>query len=380
MAELAIVLPILLILVLATIDFGRAFFGWVALNNVARVGANYAALHRDAWTVPGSPAEQDEYQTRMDTSADRFGCNPVKDPVTNKWPQPVFGPATAPGDPNAWATVGITCNFSPVAPGIRQIVGTTVKITASSTFPITYGCLAFCGAVPAPTPPPPTNNCRTIPTMSGLSVAGARRAWADAGFTGALTPGPDPSTDARTVDTFVITPPADADNCTGSTAFFADTINVALVPLVTPKPTPTCVYVPNLSGMTVAEGRSAWAAAGFTDPFTPATDPITDAEIITSQTTTPASAIGDCVEPPAVAVDVTYVPGPPPAPAAPCKVPSLVNTASTEAQAAWGPAPGAGFTGTLTFDKPNKLPYTIKTQTLVGGTYVGCGASMHVAP
>ena len=47
LAELALVLPIVLLLVLVTVDFGRAFFGWVTLNNMARVGANYAALHRD---------------------------------------------------------------------------------------------------------------------------------------------------------------------------------------------------------------------------------------------------------------------------------------------------------------------------------------------
>jgi len=40
-----------------TIDFGRAFYGWITLNNMARVGANYAALHRDSWTTPGSPAD-----------------------------------------------------------------------------------------------------------------------------------------------------------------------------------------------------------------------------------------------------------------------------------------------------------------------------------
>jgi len=372
LVELALVLPIVMLLVMITIDFGRAFFGWISLNNMARVGANYAALHRDAWTTPGSPAERTEYATLMAASADRIGCALNPNPPA----QPIFGPAITPGDPDAWATVGLTCDFSPVAPGIRQVLGSVIKINASSTFPISYGCIKDCGAVPAPTPPPPVNNCRTIPAMSGLSVAGARRAWAAAGFTGPLSPAA-PTSDTRTVDTFTITPPADADPCTGGTAFFAASITVALVPVVTPPPTATCRYVPNLTGMTLLDARTAWTAAGFTDPFTPPTDPAIDGDIVTTQTVTPTAAIGDCVEPPAYAVAVTYSSAPPAPPAAPCKVPSLVNTESSVAQTAWGPT-GAGFTGTLTFSHQNQLPYTIKTQTLVGGTYQGCGSSMQV--
>ena len=58
LAELALVLPIVLLLVLVTVDFGRAFFGWVTLNNMARVGANYAALHREFVDDSGNPADQ----------------------------------------------------------------------------------------------------------------------------------------------------------------------------------------------------------------------------------------------------------------------------------------------------------------------------------
>ena len=364
-------LPIVMLLVMITIDFGRAFYGWITLNNMARVGANYAALHRDSWTTPGSPADRQEYLDLMAASADRLGCA-----VANPLPQPVFGPAITPGDPDAWATVGLTCDFSPVAPGIRQVLGNVIKINASSTFPITYGCIKDCGAVPAPTPPPPVDNCRNVPAIAGMSVKGARQAWVAAGFTGAFNPAT--GDDTRTIDTFVTTAPPGADTCTGMTAFFASSITATLVPLVTPPPTPTCVYIPNLIGMTVGDARTAWTAAGFTDPFTPPADPATDGDIVTTQTVTPAAAIGDCVEPPAVAVAVTYTSAPPPPPAAPCKVPSLVNTQSTAAMAAWGPAPGAGFTGALTFRHSNQLPYLIKTQTLVGGTYVGCGSSMEV--
>lgn len=44
--ELAFVLPILLTIVFACLDYGRAICGQIALTNVARVGAEYGATHR----------------------------------------------------------------------------------------------------------------------------------------------------------------------------------------------------------------------------------------------------------------------------------------------------------------------------------------------
>ena len=54
MVESALVLPILALLLVMAIDFGRVFFGWVALQNAARIGADFAAQTPDAWD--GMPA------------------------------------------------------------------------------------------------------------------------------------------------------------------------------------------------------------------------------------------------------------------------------------------------------------------------------------
>jgi Flp pilus assembly protein TadG len=43
MAELALALPVLILLFLAAIDFGRAFYVWIAVNNAARAGAQYGS-------------------------------------------------------------------------------------------------------------------------------------------------------------------------------------------------------------------------------------------------------------------------------------------------------------------------------------------------
>jgi len=47
LVEFALVLPLLLVLLLMAVDFGRVYFGWVTLTNASRVGANYAAAPPD---------------------------------------------------------------------------------------------------------------------------------------------------------------------------------------------------------------------------------------------------------------------------------------------------------------------------------------------
>ena len=49
-AEFAIVLPILLILVLGSFDLGRLFFAYISVSNAARNGVQYASASPDAPT------------------------------------------------------------------------------------------------------------------------------------------------------------------------------------------------------------------------------------------------------------------------------------------------------------------------------------------
>jgi Flp pilus assembly protein TadG len=43
LVELAISLPVLVLLFLAAVDFGRVFYMWIAVNNAARAGAQYGS-------------------------------------------------------------------------------------------------------------------------------------------------------------------------------------------------------------------------------------------------------------------------------------------------------------------------------------------------
>ena len=45
LVELALILPVLLLILLAAIDFGRVLFSWIEVTNAAREGAAYAILN-----------------------------------------------------------------------------------------------------------------------------------------------------------------------------------------------------------------------------------------------------------------------------------------------------------------------------------------------
>jgi hypothetical protein len=366
LVEFALVAPVLFLLLLIAVDFGRLFVGWITLNNMARVGANFAAEHPNAW--PGSPTDplQVLYRQQMTANMDTTDCPPVPTPL----PDPSFGPTRNPGDT---VRVDLSCQFRPLTPLVTAIVGQVVTVTTHSAFAIASGCIAACPTFgPGPTPSTtPVDNCRTVPNLVNLSVAGARLAWTNAGFL-ATTFSPATGLDTQTVASQTVTEPADATPCDAGEAFFSSTVAVTVAPLPSPPAGSTCLVVPNLLGMLVGDARAAWTAASFTGAFTPTGQ---DSMIVNGQVTTPASQPGDCLDATA-SVAVSYGAAPPPPPAAPCKVPSFVNTSSNDALASWT---SAGFAaGKLSFatNPGHPLPYTVKSQTLVGGTYVGCSSAI----
>jgi TadE-like protein len=360
--EFALIAPVLILLLLIAIDFGRVFLGWISLNNAARVGANYAALHPHDWDSGTGPAE---YDTLMADNLGAINCTPNPDPAAN----PVFGPTKEPGE---LVRVDLGCDFNVLTPVVGAVLGGTVTITSNSSFPISYGCLADCPTgPPAPPPPPPASNCRKVPAVVDLSVAGARAAWVAAGFLASNFNPPAGADDTRTVASFTISEPPNTEGCVPPQYLFASSITVTLAPLQTPKPTPTCLYVPNVRGVTVLDARNAWTNAGFVGQFLPTGN---DTRVVIDQATLPASDPGDCMEPDTT-MTVSHGPPPPAPPPAPCKVPSFVNTSSAAATTTWV---GAGFAaGNISF-KPKNQTFTIQSQSLVGGTYIGCGSSIEV--
>lgn len=112
--ELAIVLPVLLMLLLLAIDFGRAFYSAVTLTNAARVAANYAAMHPTASFGPGS-----DYAQMVANDAANASC-PLQSVPTPQFPDTAAGTTPALG---SRASVTMACSMPLFTPLVSSIVG-----------------------------------------------------------------------------------------------------------------------------------------------------------------------------------------------------------------------------------------------------------------
>lgn len=375
LVETALLLPLLLVLLVMAIDFGRVFFGWVALTNLSRIAADFAATHPDAWST-GDAADLAEYERVVLRDAAAINCQLAA------LPEPAFDPdpPVLGGD----ARVDLVCRFQPITPIVGAIVGSPLEIGASSIFPVRGGCPtcppppAGAGPTPTPTPaplatptpPPDAIICPREPNLFGLSVAGARNEWTWAGFTGTFTP--TTGDDGRTVTGQTVNNAPDADGCLPHWT----TMTVTFTPLPDP-PDPACsglAYVPSLLSMTVGNAKTLWTASGFTGAFLP--EGLTGNLVVTSQTIGPTAAAPDaCVDPASTVTVATKAK--PKALKPTCKTPNFANTASTDAQATWT---AGGFSTTVAFLYPELLPYTIKTQSVVGGSWVVCTTGITLGP
>lgn len=210
LTELALILPVLLVIVLVGIDFGRAYFGYVTLTNATRIGANYAAAHPTAWDSPGSPTERAAYQQLILRDTDTANC----DLVGGTPPVPTFtdGPdqGTTTKDVGDRVDVGLSCIFQPLTPIVSALVGANLVMSANVDFAIRAGTIlgvpvapaATPGPTPVPTPTPgpgatptPTPTTCVVPDFVGTGTHknSAAGMWSGAGFGGGITYSPNPN-------------------------------------------------------------------------------------------------------------------------------------------------------------------------------------------
>jgi hypothetical protein len=208
LVEFAISLPVVLLMILFGVDFGRVFLGWVTLSNTVREAANFAAINPTAWGSPGSPAARLEYARLINAEAAEINCT-----LPATLPDPEFPNGTGIGSP---AVVAITCEFGLITPIIGNIVGNPLAVSSSAAFPIRSGPIAGTpvgGTLPTPgpsviTPPPPPSasvdpsasvaptpsalitpipNCSVPDLVTGtLPTNKAAQDWSQAGFTSTL--------------------------------------------------------------------------------------------------------------------------------------------------------------------------------------------------
>jgi PKD repeat protein len=134
--ELALIAPVMLLILMVGLDFGRVFLGWVNLNNTARIAANFAAANATALNGTGTLHDDaiDRYEALIQADATTINCQ-----LPNPIPEPTFPTGT---DLGHLAHVNLDCNFGVITPIISNILGSTVKISASSDFPIRSGIVA----------------------------------------------------------------------------------------------------------------------------------------------------------------------------------------------------------------------------------------------
>jgi hypothetical protein len=194
LVEFAISVPLVLLMLLFGIDFGRVFLGWVTLNNTVREAANYAALYPTAWGTPANAASHPEFVRLI--GSESFGINCTM-PAT--LPAPTFPNGTDIGSP---AIVSITCRFSLITPVIGNLIGSPISVSSSASFPIRSGVIAgipvssglpqgtaapsqppASQAPPSPDPAPTPVPMCIVPNMKNQDTSAAGATWTGAGFT-----------------------------------------------------------------------------------------------------------------------------------------------------------------------------------------------------
>lgn len=213
LAEFALTVPMVLLMVLFGLDFGRVFLGWVALHQAAREAANYAAMNPTAWTLPYNLVAQAEYRRLVTTEASNINCI-LQSPIS----APTFANGTSIGAP---ASVALTCQFDLITPFIGFLTGDPIPVSASSAFPIRSGNIE---GVPVES---------VVPTASPAPSASAEPT---------PTPGPTPTVD----------PSAPVGSPTPTPT-----------PTATPSPTPATCTVISLLNVLSNKAQADWRDAGF---------------------------------------------------------------------------------------------------------------------
>lgn len=144
LVEFALILPVLLLILLMGIDFGRVFLGWVNLNNTARIAANLAAATAPQFASGSGPtfdAAFDRVWDQMQRDATTINCVlPSKATVKATFaPAQLFPQGSDLGDPTH---VAITCRFGLLTPIISGVIGSPLAVSASADFPVRTGIIA----------------------------------------------------------------------------------------------------------------------------------------------------------------------------------------------------------------------------------------------
>jgi PKD repeat protein len=388
LVEFAIVLPIILFLTLIALDFGRVYLGWINLQSMTRIAANTAANNPTAWSGGGDAPVQAKYQNQIRNDAAATNCELPKVGGVQTAPAPTFADTGGNGsaeDIGDSAEVSLSCTFFIITPGVSNILGGSVTVSASSLFPVKTGMIdpGAGGGVPGVAPnaafsgngvlAPSTISCVAPCTVVFRDTSGGNpTSWLwdfnDGTPNSSLQ---DPLDHIFLLPgTYVVT--MRASNAFGSsTASMGVTVVAASTVDFTGTPTNgdaplTVTFQDNSTSGGTAYNWDFGAGQG-TGTGTTVTHTYNTPGTYTVSLTVTYPILGDVTQSKTnyISVNVGL-----------CTVPSLNGVRRNDAQSTWN---GAGFTGTVT-DGPTAPSgnYLINYQALTANSQVPCSSSVVV--
>jgi Flp pilus assembly protein TadG len=183
-AEFALILPLMLLMMLIAVDFGRLFFTYIQVNNAAREASNYAAAHAIDYangTVTYTQFHDSAVNaglTEANVQAQAGATTPmaIASPVcfTPGSPPTTMDCASAPQDGTTASGIGnqvsvtVTQPFTFLTPLIGNFFGGTLNLSATATSTVLNPLVA---TVLAPSPSPggsgaPTSAPTVAPTVA----------------------------------------------------------------------------------------------------------------------------------------------------------------------------------------------------------------------
>jgi PKD repeat protein len=159
LVEFALVLPVMLLVLLVAIDFGRLFFSWIQVNNAAREGAAYGAAYpTDASGITTHASQETNAQAQAGESplTVLVSCaNQVGNSI------PCSAAAGGAGTGNT-LTVTVRETFAFLTPGITTILGGNLTIGAAATATV-LGAAASASSAPSDECPFPSASFTLVP-------------------------------------------------------------------------------------------------------------------------------------------------------------------------------------------------------------------------
>lgn len=327
LVELAITLPVVLLIVVGTVDLGRAYFMTINMENAVKEGAFYGARNPqcDSDATAGC-SDPKTVQWRVEQELDGVGTSSftVKCFVPGTTGFTGAGKALADCEDGDLYYVALTAPFGLITPIMSNLIGGSITLS-SDAIAVVLTDFASGGEVviptPAPTPTLPPGSCTVPDFRNGTKIGEAQGVWESAGgFTTTVT---TVGGNGQQI-TWQSLPFGTVGPCSTTTIIVSNAPQATATP--TPSPTPTPVATP---------------------------------------TPTPTSSASATATP-------TATPTPAPTPAQ-CTVPQLVRSpriSVTQAQAVWT---SAGFSASnFSAVRPPNDDYRVRSQSVAAGSARPC--------